>query len=92
LDFFWYRLSCRKYLVTYTPALYKFDSKKKKKITITDHDCTKMVIFLPCTKKVDTLGVAIGMSTGCIRVEIRGQNEPKNSPNGSEMTEIWPID
>jgi RNase H-like domain found in reverse transcriptase/Integrase zinc binding domain/Chromo (CHRromatin Organisation MOdifier) domain len=41
-------------LITDLPLSNGFDSI----LTITDHDCTKMAIFLPCTKKVDALGVA----------------------------------
>jgi Integrase zinc binding domain len=41
-------------LIVDLPLSNGFDSI----LTITDHDCTKMAIFLPCTKKVDALGVA----------------------------------
>jgi hypothetical protein len=41
-------------LIVDLPLSNGFDSI----LTITDHDCTKMAIFLPCTKKVDALGIA----------------------------------
>jgi Integrase zinc binding domain/RNase H-like domain found in reverse transcriptase len=41
-------------LIVDLPPSNGFDSI----LTITDHDCTKMAIFLPCTKKVGALGIA----------------------------------
>jgi hypothetical protein len=41
-------------LITDLPKSGNFDSV----LTIVDHDCSKAALFFPCSKDVDTIGVA----------------------------------
>jgi hypothetical protein len=42
-------------LITDLPKSGNFDSV----LTIVDHDCSKAALFFPCSKDVDTTGVAV---------------------------------